>query len=39
MFNEWFTFWLESVEFLHSRHSSSVLLPDSGDWYKYLIWY
>jgi len=39
MFNEWFSFWLESVEFLHNRHSSSVLLPDSGDWYKYLIWY
>jgi len=32
-FNEWFSFWLESVEFLHSRHSSSVLLPDSEDWY------
>ena len=35
MFNEWFSFWLESVQFLHSRHSSSVLLTDSEDWYKY----
>jgi len=39
MFNEWFSFWLESVEFLHRRHSSSVMLPDSQDWYKYLTWY